>query len=102
MEYRAKGHFEWLTRLLLQSLVWTGAVGMAWNLFKPGGWLYWLLDQIERNQPDSAYYLAAGMLGLLVGKYWLDGINPRAFLHLLNASGACAGTFFIMSLLLKL
>ncbi len=102
MEYRAKGSFEWLTWLLLQALVWTGVIGVVWKLLKPGGWLYWTLDQFERNQPVSLYYLAVGVIGLLVGKFWLDSIDPRAFYHLMTATGAFAGTFFILSLLLKL
>jgi hypothetical protein len=102
MEYRAKGSFEWLTWLLLQALVWTGVIGVAWKLLKPGGWLYWTFDQFERNQPVSIYYLAVGVIGLLVGKFWLDSIDPRAFYHLMTATGAFAGTFFILSLLLKL
>ena len=82
--------------------MWTGVLGIAWKLLQPGGWLYWMLDQIERNQPTSVYYLAVGVLGLLAGKYWLDSVDPRAFYHLLTATGAFAGTFFILSLLLKL
>lgn len=102
MEYRAKGYLDWLSWLLLNSLMWTGAVGVAWNLLKPGGWLYWGLDLIESNQPTSFYYLAVGVLGMIAGKYWLDSIDPRAFYHLLSAVGAFAGTFFILSLLLRL
>jgi len=102
MEYRAKGSFEWLTSLLLNGLMWTGVVGIAWNLLKPGGWLYWILNQIEQNQPTSFYYFGVGVLGSLAGKFWLDSIDPRAFHHLLIAIGAFAGTFFILSLLLHL
>ncbi len=102
MEYRAKGYFDWLTWLLLNGLIWTGVVGIAWNMLRPGGWLYWSLDLIEREQPDSYYYLAAGVCGLLAGKFWLDRVDPRAFHHLLSASGAFAGTFYILSLLLHL
>ena len=102
MEYRAKGYFDWLTWLLLNGLMWTGAVGIAWNLLKPGGWLYWSLDLIERNQPVSYYYLATGVCGLLAGKFWLDRIDPRACYHLLTAGGAFAGTFYLLSLLLHL
>ena len=102
MEYRAKGHFEWLTWLLLNGLMWVGVIGIAWNLLKPGGWLFWIIDLIARNQPTSFYYLAVGVLGLLAGKIWLDHVDPRAFYNLLTAAGAFAGTFFILSLLLPL
>ena len=102
MEYRAKGSFEWLTWLLLHGLIWTGVVGVAWNLLKPGGWLYWILDLIGRNEPTSYYYLGVGIVGLLAGKFWLDSIGPRAVYHLLTAAGAFAGTFYILSLLLRL
>ena len=102
MEYRAKGSFEWLSGLLLNGLMWTGAAGIAWNLLKPGGWLYWILDQIEQNQPASFYYFGVGILASLAGKFWLDSLAPRAFYHLLVVTGAFAGTFFILSLLLRL
>ena len=102
MEYRAKRSFEWLTWLLVDGLMWTGAIGVAWRLLKPGGWLYWILDLVDRNQPTSFYYLGVAVLGLLAGKFWLDSIGPRAAYHLLTATGAFAGTFFILSLLLHL
>jgi hypothetical protein len=102
MEYRAKIHFESLTWLLLNGLVWIGVVGIAWNLFKPGGWLVWIIDLIVRNQPTGFYYLAVGVLGLVAGKIWLDNIDPRAFYSLLTAAWAFAGTFFILRLLLPL
>ncbi len=102
MEYRAKGQFESLTWLLLNGLKWAGVVGIAWNLLKPGGWLFWIMDLITRNQPTSFYYLAVGGLGLLAGKTWLDNIDPRAFYDLLTVIWAFAGTFFILSLLLPL
>jgi hypothetical protein len=102
MEYRAKDHFESLTWLLLHGLMWVGVIGTAWKLFKPGGWLYWIIDLIVRNQPASFYYLAISVLGLLAGKAWLDNIDPRAFYNLLTVISAFAGTFFILSLLLPL
>ena len=102
MEYRAKSHFDWLTWLLLNGLMWTGVVGIGWKLLKPGGWLYWMFDLVERNQPTGFYYLAVGALGLYAGKIWLDSLGPRAFYHFLTATGAFAGTFFILSLLLHL
>jgi hypothetical protein len=102
MEYRAKAQFESLTWLLLNGLVWVGVIGIAWNLLKPGGWLYWIIDLVVGNQPVSFYYIAVGVLGLLAGKIWLDNIDPRAFYNLLTASWAFAGTFFILSLLLPL
>ena len=102
MEYRAKNHFELLTWLVLNSLMWVGVVGIAWNLLKPGGWLFRIIDLIVGNQPASFYYLGVGLLGLLAGKTWLDSIDPRAFYHLLTVTSAFAGTFFILSLLLPL
>ena len=102
MEYRAKGSFEWLAWLLLNGLMWTGVAGIAWNLLKPGGWLYWMLDLIESNQPYSFYYIGVGILGVLAAKFWLDSLAPDAFQHLLVVTGAFAGTFFILSLLLHL
>lgn len=100
MEYRAQDHLDSLTRLLLVVLMWVGGAGIAWNLFRPGGWLYWIFDLIARNQPVSYYYLAVGALGLLAGKILLDNVYPRAFYDLLTVACAFAGTFFILSLLL--
>lgn len=102
MEYRAKNHFESVTWLLLNGLMWVGVIGIAWNLLKPGGWLFWIFDIIDRGQPASFYYLGVGLLALLAGKAWLDSIDPRAFYNLLTATSAFAGTFFILSLLLPL
>jgi hypothetical protein len=102
MEYRTKAHIESLTWPLMYGLMWVGVIGIAWNLFKPGGWLFWIIDLIAANQPTSFYYLAVGMLGLLAGKVWLDNIDPSAFYSLLTAACAFAGTFFILSLLLPL
>ena len=102
MEYRAKGSLEWLSWILLSALIWAGVIGIAWNLIKPGGWLYWTFDLIERDQPTSFYHPAVGVLGLLAGKIWLDSIDPRAVYHLLNAAGAFAGTLYILSLLPQL
>ncbi len=102
MEYRAKDHFESLTWLLMNCLMWVGVIGIAWNLLKPGGWLFWIIDLIERNQPASFYYLAVGVLGLLAGKVWLDSVDPRASYHLLTAVCAFAGTFFVLSMVLPL
>lgn len=102
MEYEAKSHLESLTWLFLNSLKWFGIFGIAWNLFKPGGWLFWIIDLVVRNQPVSYYYLGVGALGLLAGKVWLDNVDPHAFQNLLTVSWAFAGTFFILSLLLPL
>jgi hypothetical protein len=102
MEYRAKAHLELLTWLLMNVLTWIGVIGIAWNLLKPGGWLYWIVDLIVANQPTSLYYLAVGMLGLLAGKVWIDNIDPSACNNLLAASAAFAGTIFILNLLLPL
>lgn len=102
MEYRAKSHFDSITWLLLNSLMWVGVIGITWNLFKPGGWLFQAVDLVLREQPISFYYLALGAAAVLAGKIWLDSIDPRAFRNLLTAICAFAGTLFILSLLLPL
>lgn len=102
MEYRSKDYLESLSWPLLNCLMWVGAVGIAWNLLKPGGWLFRIIDLIVDNQPASFYYLGVGLLGLLAGKAWLDNIGPRAFSNLLTVIAAFAGTFFLLSLLLSL
>lgn len=102
MEYRAKAHFGSLTWLLMNLLTWVGVIGIAWNLLKPAGWLFWIIDLIVANQPTSFYYLAVGMLGLLAVKVWADNIDPGACNNLLAASAAFAGTVFILNLLLPL
>ena len=101
MEYRVKGSLEWLTWLLLNCLMWTGVGCIAWNLLRPRGWLYWIVDLIGRNQPTSFYCLGVGVLGLIAGKFWLDSIGPHAVYHLLMAIGTFAGTFYILILLLQ-
>ena len=102
MEYRTKDHVEQLLWLLLNGLMWVGIISLAWHLLKPGGWLYWVLELIARNQPDSYYYVAGATLGALAGKVWLDSVSPRALYNLWTAGCAFAGTFFILSLLLPL
>jgi len=102
MDYRARSQFDSFTALLLNGLMWVGVVGIAWNLLKPGGWLFRIIDIIASNQPVSFYYLAVGALGLIAGKILLDIVDRRAFYNLLTVSCAFAGTFFILSLLLRL
>ncbi len=102
MEYRAKGRVDSLTWLLLNGLTWVGVISIAWNLFKPGGWLFWAFDQILSNQPIGYYYLGLALLGALAGKIWLDSIDPRAVRNLLTAACAFAGTLYILGLLLPL
>jgi len=102
MDYRARSQFDSITGLLLNGLMWVGVAGIAWNLLKPGGWLFRIIDVITRNQPVSLYYLAVGVLGLIAGKILLDIVDRRAFYNLLTVSCAFAGTFFILSLLLRL
>lgn len=102
MQYETKSPVESLTWLFLNSLKWAGIVGIAWNLLKPGGWLFWIFDLVLRNQPVSFYYLGVGALGLLAGKIWLDNVDPSAFDNLVTVCWAFAGTFFILSLLLPL
>jgi len=40
MQYREDGRLESLTQLPLMSLIGAGVIGIAWNLFAPGGWLF--------------------------------------------------------------
>lgn len=80
----------------------TGVTRIAWNLLRPRGWLYWIVDLIGRNQPTSLYCLGVGVLGLISGKFWLDRIGPHAVDHLRVAIGTFAGTFYILILLLQL
>jgi len=100
MEYRAKNHFDSITWLLLNGLMWVGVIGIAWDMFKPGGWLFQAVDFILREQPTGFYYLSLGVAALLAGKIWLDSIDPRAFRNVLTAVCAFAGTLFILSLFL--
>jgi hypothetical protein len=102
MQYRENSPFESLARLLLYSLMWTGAIGIAWNLLKPGGWLFHLIDLMLNNQPQSFYYAGVAVLGLIAGKIWLDSVVPRAFYNLLTAGCAFAGTLFILQQLLPI
>jgi len=102
MQYRENSYFESLTRLLLQSLMWTGVIGIAWNLLKPGGWLFRIIDLVLRNEPESFYYAGVAALGLIALKVWLDSVIPRAFYNLLTAGCAFAGTFFILQQLLPI
>lgn len=99
MEYKEKGSLERLTWLLLNCLMWTGFAWVVWNLLKPGGWLYLILDLIALNQPTSLYYLGYGALGLFAGVFWLDRIGSHAVHHLLMTIGAFAGICYILSLL---
>jgi hypothetical protein len=102
MEYRAKNHVDTLAWLLLNGLMWIGAAGIAWHLFKPGGWLFWAIDRILSDQPTGFYYLGLGIIGALGAKFGLDSIAPRLFQNLLGAGCAFAGTLFILGLLLPL
>jgi hypothetical protein len=102
MEYRSRGLFESTIWITLNALLWVGIIGIAWNLLKPGGWLFQFLGVIADNQPTSFYYLAVGILGLLSGKHWLDQMNPNAVSNLLSFGCAFAGSVFILRLLLPL
>lgn len=102
MEYRAKSHFDALTWLLLNGLMWIGAAGLAWHLFKPGGWLFWAIERILNDQPTSYYFLGLGALGLIAAKAGLDSIDPRLFQNLVTAGCAFAGTLFILGTLLPI
>ena len=102
MEYRTRNRFDGIAWLLLNGLVWVGAVGLAWELFKPAGWLFGVADFILREQPTGFYYLGLGIAALLTGKIWLDSVDPRAFHNLLIAVCAFAGTLFMLRPLLPL
>lgn len=103
MEYRTRGGpFEMLTWGLLNGLMWVGIAAVAWNLFKPGGWLFWIIDLVASNQPKSFYYLIVGAIGLLAGKVWLDNVHPNACANLLTVVWAFAGTYFVLRLLLPI
>ena len=102
MEYRAKRQLNPVVSLLLYGVVWVGVLGIAWNLFKPQGWLSWAIDLILSNETTGIYYLAVAALAVFAAKYWLDSIGPYAFRATLIMICAFAGTIFIMGLLLPL
>ena len=102
MEYRTKRPIEMLTSGQLKGPIWVGIAAAAWNLFKPGGWLYWFIDLMVNNQPMSFYYLMVGVAGLLSAKVWLDNVHPNACDNLLTVLCAFAGTYFILRLLLPI
>lgn len=102
MRYQSRGPFAsvlWATQYALLSI---GVVGVAWNLLKPGGWLYWLIAVIADNRPTSLYYLALAGAGLLAGMLRLNQAKPGALFNLLTFTCAFAGTYFILRLLLPL
>ena len=100
MEYRARRPLHTIVSMLLYGVVWIGVLNIAWNLFKPRGWLSWLVDFIRDNQPTSFYYLGLAILGVFAGKYLLDSIGPDAFRIAMTMLCAFVGTFFILSLFL--
>lgn len=100
MEYRSRGLIASTIWVALNALLWVGVVGIAWHLFKPGGWLFQFIAIVVDYQPTSFYYLAVGMLGLLAGKQWLDDLNPNALSNLIGFICAFAGSYFILRLLL--
>jgi hypothetical protein len=102
MEYRSRGRFEATIRVTLIALLWVGIIGIAWNMFKPRGWLFQFIGTIVDNRPTSYCYLAVGILGLLAAKYWLDELNPNAVANLLSFGCVFAGSYFILRLLLPL
>lgn len=102
MEYRNRGVMEAAVWVMLRALLWVGVAGIAWDLLKPGGWLFQFIGLVMDNQPTSIYYLTVGVLGLLAGKYWLDEMNPNASLHFLVFTCAFAGSYFILRLVLPL
>ena len=102
MEYRSRGQLESAIWVMLKALLWVGIIEIAWNLLKPGGWLFQIIGMVIDNQPTSYYYVAAGMLGTFTGKYLLDQINPNAASNLLVFICAFAGSYFILHLMLPL
>ena len=102
MEYRENNYFDSIAWRLQVCLMWVGIMGIAWKLFKPGGWFFWSVDLFLREQPDSYYYLAVGIAALVTLKKWIDAIDPQATRNLLSALCAFAGTLFILSLFLPL
>ena len=99
MEYRNKGVFDATIWVLLRALQWVGIVGIAWNLFKPGGWSFQLIDLVANSQPEGYYYLGIAVLGLLGGKLLLDSLGPNALANFLAVGGGFAGTYFVLRLL---
>jgi hypothetical protein len=102
MQYRSRGLLEsalWAAQNVLLSI---GIVGVAWNLLKPGGWLFRLIGFIADNRPTSLHYLALAGAGLLAGMLWLNRLKPGAISILLTFIWAFAGTYFILRLLLPL
>jgi hypothetical protein len=102
MQYRSKGGFESALSATQYALLSIGVAGIAWNLLKPGGWLYWLVAVIADNRPASFYYLALAATGLLAGALWLNQAKPGAIVNFLTFACAFAGTYFILRLLLSL
>jgi hypothetical protein len=100
MEYRSRGLFATTIWGTLDALLWVGVIGISYNVFKPNGWSYQFVEIIMENQPTSYYCLAAGLLALLVGKRWLDTLNPNAVHQLLSLGCSFAGSYFIIRLLL--
>ena len=102
MPYRSRGFFEsalWATQYVLLSI---GILGVAWNLLKPGGWLYRFIAMIADHRPTSFYYLALAAAGLLAATLWLNQAKPGAISNLLIFACAFAGTYFILRPLLPL
>ncbi len=99
MRYRASGSFELVLWVVLNALTWIGIIGIAWSLFKPGGWLFHAIAMVLDNRPTSYYYLVLGLVALLVGKRLLDKIHPDFVSNLMTIIWAFAGTVFIVHLL---
>jgi len=99
MRYGASRSFESVVRVVLNALTWIGIIGIAWSLFKPGGWLFLGVAMVLDDGPTSYYYLVLGALGLLAGKQLLDRVHPDLVSNLLTVIWAFAGTLFIVHLL---
>ena len=102
MQYKTRSVFESAVWAKQYALLTIGVVGLAWSLFKPGGWLYWLIALIAEHQPTSYYYLALALASLLAGTLWLNHAKPGVIPNVLSFGCAFAGTYFILLLLLPL
>lgn len=102
MEFRSRGVFESAIWVTLRALLLVGIAGIAWNMFKPGGWLFQLIALIMDNQPTSLYFLAAAVAAVAAAKSWLDAWHPHACANLLTFVCAFAGSYFILRQLLPL
>lgn len=100
MQYRSRGGIDSALWVMQQLLLSIGIVGVAWDLLKPEGWLYWLIETIEVHRPASLYYLALAIAGLFATTLWLNQAKPGVVSNLMAFGWAFAGTYFILRVLL--